>query len=230
MAGRLIVLEGIDGCGKTTQARRLVAALSERGLPARSVREPGGTRVGERVRQILLDRGDRGEDPQARPDGDRPDGDRPVDRPDDDDGLSALGEIFLFMAARTELVRQVIRPALERGEIVVSDRFLWSSVAYQGMCGEVGREEAERMGRIALRGIRPDLVLVLDLDPEIAFARLGPRPDRIESRGLPFQRRLRAAFLELASSSGDTPAKVIDASGGEDEVARQILEAVDGIL
>jgi len=223
MPGRFFVLEGIDGCGKTTQAKRLAGALAARGLSVRPVREPGGTRVGERVRAILLDRCDRS-------DREDPAGPEPEMELDRDDGLSPLGEIFLFMAARTELVRLVIRPALERGEVVVSDRFLWSSVAYQGICGGVGREEAERLGRLALQGVRPDLILLLDLDPEIAFARLSPRKDRIEIRGLPFQRRLRSAFLELASSAGDLPARVIDASGSEDEVARRILEAVDAVL
>src|SRR5438045_3520411 len=143
MRGLFVTFEGIDRSGKTTQARLLCEAL---GSEALGVREPGGTEAGERIRAIL-------KDPAVE--------------------LSPRTEALLFAAARAELVEQVIRPALEAGRTVVSDRFIDSSLAYQGGARGLGLEEVAAINRFALGGVRPDLTLLLDIDPSAAARRAG---------------------------------------------------------
>src|SRR4051812_28508881 len=138
MPGLFVTFEGIDRSGKTTQARLLADAL---GSDALAVREPGGTEAGERIRAIV-------KDPAVE--------------------LSPRAEALLFAAARAELVEQVIRPALEQGRVVISDRFLDSSLAYQGGARGLGIDEVGRINAFALGGLSPDLTLLLDLDPEAA--------------------------------------------------------------
>src|SRR3954451_10973221 len=152
MRGLFVTFEGIDRSGKTTQARLLCEALGDEAL---GVREPGGTEVGERVRELLKD-------------------------PDIELGSEA--EAVLFAAARAELVARVIRPALEEGRVVVSDRFLDSSLAYQGAARGLGVEEFAAITRSAPGGLLPDLTLLLSIDPAAAAARAGEQ-DRFEGEG-----------------------------------------------
>src|SRR6266516_2572287 len=152
MAGLFVTFEGIDRSGKTTQARLLCEAL---GPGALAVREPGGTAGGERVRELL-------KDPALE--------------------IGAEAETLLFAAARAELVSGVIRPALTEGRVVVSDRFLDSSLAYQGHARGLGVEEVGRVNRFATGGLVPDLTILLWLDPEVAAARSG-EADRFEGEG-----------------------------------------------
>jgi dTMP kinase len=194
-----IVLEGIDGSGKSTQARLLAESLrARRRLGVLLVREPGGTRLGERLRDLVLD-------PKS--------GD-----------LAPETELFLFMAARAHLVRTRIRPALDVGQVVVSDRFLWSSVVYQGLA--VGQPAAEilRMGRMALDGVRPTRIIIVDVDPKVALARVR-NSNRMEGRGIEFQRRVRRGFLRLAGEFRRT-AVVVDGRGTPEEVHARILESL----
>lgn len=169
MDGLFVTIEGIDRSGKTTQARLLCEALGERALP---VREPGGTPVGERVRALLKDPGV---------------------------AIGAEAEALLFAAARAELVARVIRPALASGRVVVSDRFLDSSLAYQGAARRVGVEEVARVNRWATGELLPDITLLLDLDPTVAAARAGS-DDRFESEGRELQDRVRDAYGRLADA------------------------------
>ena len=169
MRGLFVTFEGIDRSGKTTQARLLCAALGDEAL---GVREPGGTEVGERVREILKD--------PAVP-------------------LGAEGEALLFAAARAELVAQVIRPALAEGRVVVSDRFLDSSLAYQGAARGLGMGEVERVNSFATSGLTPDLTFLLAIDPAAAAARAG-ESDRFEDEGRGLQQRVLAAYDELAAA------------------------------
>src|SRR5215211_359057 len=159
MRGLFVTFEGIDRSGKTTQARLLVEAL---GQDALGVREPGGTEVGERVRDVL-------KDPAV--------------------AVGPEGEALLFAAARAELVAQVIRPALEQGRVVVSDRFLDSSLAYQGAARGLGVEEIERVNAFATGGLQPDLTFLLSLEPAAAEARAG-ETDRFEGEGRALQERV----------------------------------------
>jgi dTMP kinase len=195
MRGLFVTLEGIDRSGKTTQARMLCDALGDQAL---GVREPGGTPAGERVREIL-------KDPRVE--------------------LSPVTEALLFAAARGELVSQVIRPALESGRVVVSDRFLDSSLAYQGGARELGIDEVERINRFATGGLQPDLTLLLDIPPEAAAARAGEQ-DRFEDEGAELQHRVLAAYEELIAADPERWRR-IDATRPPDEVHADVLAAVE---
>ncbi|MFH1023279.1 MAG: dTMP kinase [Planctomycetota bacterium] len=170
--GHLIVLEGADQSGKSTQARLLAAALRRRGVSVLRMREPGGTALGEKIRDILLN---------------------PAHR-----RMTPATELFLYMASRAQLVAEKIRPALARTGMVLLDRYLYSSAAYQGYAGGIPPAEIFRMGRIATGGLAPDLVILLDVAPRQGLARRKRRPDRIEKRGLSFQALVRNGYLTMA--------------------------------
>jgi len=167
--GYLITFEGIDGSGKTTQAELLYGRLRSHGRIVQLLREPGGTPIGERIRSILLD----------------------VAHTD----MSPLTELFLYLAARAQLTASVILPALDRGEDVILDRFIDSTVAYQGYARGLGIEETTTLNRIATRGLVPDLTFVIDCEPACALGRLGRRRDRLESEGIQFMKMVREGFL-----------------------------------
>lgn len=202
MKGRFIVLEGIDGAGKTTQARLLAAELRRRGARVLCVREPGGTSIGEKVRRLLLDRANH---------------------------METACELYLYMAARAQLVAERIRPALRAGRAVVCDRFLYSSAAYQGEAGGLGVRAVLELGRLAVHGVVPDCVLILDLDPRLARRRKcgdgRAAVDRIEKRGLAYQTAVRRGFRRVAKLLGRR-ATLIDASGDPAAVHRRILRAI----
>lgn len=204
--GKFITFEGGEGCGKSTQVKRLAAELESRGVEVLLTREPGGTRLAESIRGLLKDET---QDP-------------PVDR----------AELLLFLAARAQLVKNVIRPALEAGTWVVSDRFSDSTVAYQGYGRGLPLDFVRAANDFACEGLVPDLTILLDLDPEIAAKRMRRREaathtdaDRIESAGDDFHARLRKGFLELAAADSPRIAK-IDASGTPDEVWGRVCSVV----
>jgi dTMP kinase len=199
MPGLFVTFEGIDRSGKTTQARLLADALGERAV---AVREPGGTAVGERVRALLKDASISVDD---------------------------RTEALLFAAARAELVSEVIKPALDDGKIVISDRFLDSSLAYQGGARGLGVEEVERVNQFATAGVRPDVTILLDLQPAAAAERAGVEVDRFEREGAGLQERVRAAYEELAGRDPDRWVRV-DADRAPDEVHRDVLAVVEGVL
>ena len=198
MAGLFVTLEGIDRAGKTTQARLLCEALGDRAV---AVREPGGTAVGERVRELL-------KDPAII--------------------LDSRAETLLFAAARAELVADVIRPALDDGKIVISDRFLDSSLAYQGGARGLGVEEVAQVNEFATGGLRPDVTILLDLPLEAAAVRAGVEVDRFEQEGARLQESVRAAYEELAARDRDRWVRV-DADRDTDEVHRDVLAVVEGV-
>lgn len=191
LSGRFLVFDGPDGSGKSTQIRRFTAAARGAGVTVREVREPGGTAVGERIREILLD---------------------PIH-----DEMVVRCEVMLYMASRAQLVQQVVRPALRAGELVVADRFISSTLAYQGTAGGVPVEEILAVGRCALGDVRPDLVVIFDVDEGTAARRLNPLLDRMEAKGAAFHARVRRGYLAQAESD---PAGhvVIDASQAEEGV------------
>ncbi|WP_278591925.1 dTMP kinase [Olsenella uli] len=202
--GRLVTLEGIDGCGKSTQAALLADHLEASGHEVVCLREPGGTAVSEKIRQLLLD---------------------PVN-----DEMADECELLLYEASRAQLVRQVIEPALERGAVVVCDRYFDSTYAYQHGGRGLDRTLVERCNELGSCGRRPDVTLVFDLDPTVAFARAtqGGR-DRLEGAGLRFQERVRASYLDLAAKE-PARVRVIDATGSADEVGRRALLVLADVL
>lgn len=201
MAGRFIALEGGEGAGKSTQQRLLADHLRARGREVVTTREPGGTPAAEDVRAILLSNAHAGLDDRA--------------------------EALLFAAARGEHVARVIRPALERGADVVCDRYLDSSVAYQGYGRELGADTVRDLSLWATGGLLPDLVVLLDVDPSTGLARAG-EPDRLESEPLAYHERVRRGFLELASRD---PGRylVLPASRTVESLAEAIAERVDAL-
>ena len=201
--GVLIVFEGGDGSGKTTQAERAVEHIRRQGKEAVFVREPGGTRVGERVREILLD-------------------------PDLDE-MVVPTELFLYMAARAQLVDEVIRPALEQGKIVVADRYLLSSVVYQGVAGGIGAALVREMGSLAVGGIDPDLTIVLDLPAEEAESRGKGERDRMESKARDFHDKVQRGYAQ-AATPGSEKVRLIPASGRVDDVEALVRKEIDRVL
>src|SRR5215211_2466494 len=194
MRGLFVTFEGIDRSGKTTQAGLLVDALGDAAL---GVREPGGTPAGERLRDILKDA---------------------------EIELAPATEALLFAAARSELVANVILPALDTGKVVVSDRFLDSSLAYQGGARGLGIEDVERVNHFATRGLRPDLTFLLDLSPDDAATRAG-ESDRFEDEGSGLQEAVGTAYERLMQADPDRWRR-IDARRSPDEVHALVLAAL----
>jgi len=194
-----ITFDGIDGVGKSTQLKLLCDWLAQRGRPVVACRDPGSTPLGESVRKLLLDRHD-----------------LQISRP---------AEMLLYMAARAQLVEQVIRPALAAGQSVVSDRFLLANVVYQGHAGGLDVNAIWEVGRVATGGIEPDLTILLDMDPQAATDRIRREPDRMESQGADFRRRLRDGFLAEAARRPDQ-IRTIDAARPVDAVQAEIRRIV----
>ncbi|MDO4582052.1 MAG: dTMP kinase [Bacillota bacterium] len=200
--GVFITFEGIDGCGKSLMLKRTAAALRERGLEPLLTREPGGSELGRRFRRLILD--------------------SPFDSVDE------RTETLLFAADRACHVRQVITPALEAGSIVLCDRYIDSTLAYQGYGRGLDIDFLRRLNDFAGCGLRPDLTLLLDVDPAIAAARRGAKADRMEQEQAEFFARVRAGYLALA---GQCPRiAVIDASAAPERVAEQVWDKVRELL
>ena len=207
MSGRgfFLVLEGVEGAGKTTQAKLLSRWLAGRGIAHHMGREPGGTRVGEAIRRVLLDTSGT--------------------------EIPAETELLLLLAARAAFVREVVRPALMRGEVMIADRFDLSSLAYQGCGRGLDPDSVRALNAFATGALRPDLTLVLDLPVAAGLARqsrAGKARDRIEGEGEAWLERVREAYTTLAA--GDAGVRLIDASGTEADVGRAVRKAVEHAL
>lgn len=202
--GTLITFEGGEGGGKSTQAELLGTWLEEQGYQVVVAREPGTTQVGEAVRRILLE-----EAP---------------------DHLAPEAELALYVAARAQLVAEVVGPALEAGGVVVLDRYGDSSVAYQGYGRELGLERVREMNRWATGGVEPDLTILMDVAPEVESDRLGGRArDRLERAGRSFHDRVREGYREMAGKEPDR-FLVVDAGRPIDEIQRAIRDRVGRFL
>jgi dTMP kinase len=203
--GLFIAFEGGEGAGKSTQVRLLCEWLAAQGRPARATFEPGGTPAGAAVRAIVLDRAHT--------------------------GLSPRAEALLYAADRAQHAHAVLRPALDAGEVVVTDRFVDSSLAYQGAGRTIGLDDVAAISCWATRGLRPDLTVLLDLPPETGLARARGRAaaDRLESESVEFHERVRATFRDLAATE---PARylVLDAQRPADDLADVVRERVAALL
>ena len=201
--GFFIVFEGPEGAGKTTQIARLAARLRAQGLEPVLTREPGGTAAADAIRQVILE-------PTLT--------------------IGPLTEFLLYSASRAQHVEEVIRPALERGKTVVSDRFSGASVAYQGYGRGLELDFVYSLTERVTGGLQPDLVLLLDLDPEVGLKRIAARgfKDRLELADLSFHRRVRAGFLKQAEENPRWT--VFDAAQGEDALARDVWATVEALL
>ncbi|HHN77253.1 MAG TPA: dTMP kinase [Phycisphaerales bacterium] len=199
LPGRFIVFDGPDGSGKTTQLNRLAAAARRAGLDPAVVRDPGGTHVGERIREILLEHSS--------------------------EDIGARTEMLLYMASRAQLVALRIAPALSAGRCVLADRFYSSTLAYQGTAGGVPAEEIMQAAMIACGRHRPDLTVIFDVDEDTAAARLSPLLDRMEAKGRAFHARVRRGYIEQAEND---PERVVllDATGSEDEVFADLVSTL----
>ncbi len=205
MKGIFITLEGPEGSGKSTQLKRLSAYLKRKGLNVLSTREPGGTRIGERVREILLS-------PRNR-------------------GMSPLAELLLYLASRAQLVEEVMRPALGQGKVVVSARFSDSSLAYQGYGRGLDKQLIRKMNRVTTGSLKPDLTILLDINiPQgLKRARAGSKGDRLEREAREFHQRVREGYLKLAEREPKR-IKIVKVVGSIGQVQERIRQHVDELL
>ena len=198
-----ISLDGIDGAGKSTQIELLKSWLIERGHRVACFRDPGATKLGESIREILLHR--------------------------EDIPLAMTAEMLLYMASRAQLVDEQIKPALSDGQTVICDRFLLANVVYQGSAGGLNIDELWSIGRVATGGLAPDVTIVLDLDAEVALRRLGKSQDRLEKRGLKYFQAVRKGFLDQHSNAGNR-SFVANASLSIEQVQRSIRDFLEPLL
>ena len=202
LAGRFVVFDGPDGSGKSTQVQRFAGRVKDAGLSLCEVREPGGTHVGERIRDLLLDAELSGE-------------------------MDVHCEMLLFMASRAQLAAEKIGPALQDRQLVLADRFISSTLAYQGTAGGVSPDEIRQVGTIALGDCWPDLVVIFDVDEPTATARLSPLLDRMEQKGAAYHKRVRQGYLDQAERDPERHL-VIDARADADTVFDRLLAGLAG--
>jgi len=198
LSGKFIVLDGPDGCGKSTQAGLLTGWIRSRGVEVAGFRDPGDTAVGEKIRGILLD--------------------------SEHESLCTRTELLLYMAARGQLWHEKISPALADGRCVVMDRWVSSTCAYQGYAGGFGIENVIRIGEDCLERLWPDLTLVLDVDPATAAGRMQRRLDRMERKGDEYHRKVRRGFLELVRIYDNVVA--LDATVAVETLHERVVEVV----
>ena len=201
-SGKFIVLDGPDGCGKTTQTKLLADWLKEQGADVVTFREPGGTAIGEKVRQILLN-------PEHI-------------------AMGTETEVMLYMAARVQLWQEKIAPALKENKCVILDRWLSSTCAYQGYAGGFAMEKVIKIATDSLERPWPDLTIILDVDLEIASHRSNRELDRMEAKGDGYHERVRDGFLKLAGQRKNFA--VVDGTGDIETVHKKVIEVVEKVF
>jgi len=203
MNGKFITFEGSEGSGKSTQAALVLEYLKSRKLPVILLREPGGVKISENIRKLLLDVNNA--------------------------GMGDECETLLYMAARAQMVKEVLEPQLKSGKVILCDRFLDSTIAYQGYGNGIDVKIIEQLGFFATKGIGPDLTILFDIKPEKGLSRAGEKKDRIESRSLDYHNRVRNGYLEL---SKEYPAriKVIKVDADKEEIFKRIKHYIDILL
>ncbi len=200
-SGKFIVLDGPDGCGKTTQTKLLAKWLGEQGVVVETFRDPGTTAIGEKIRQILLN-------PEHL-------------------AMSTSTEVLLYMAARTQLWQEKIVPALKENKCVILDRWLSSTCAYQGYAGGFGIEKTIKIATDCLGKPWPDLTIILDVDLETGSKRLNRRLDRMEQKGDGYHQKVREGFLKLADQQENFA--VVDATGDIETVYKKVIGVIEKI-
>jgi len=201
LRGKLIALDGPDGCGKSTQAELLAQWLQETGVPTNSFHDPGDTAIGEKIREILLN-------PEHL-------------------AMSTETEVLLYMAARAQLWTERIAPALRENKCVVLDRWVSSTCAYQGFAGGFGMETVIKIATDCLERVWPDLTIILDVDLETALQRLNRQLDRMEAKGDGYHQKVREGFLQLAEERKDF--LVVDAAADIETVHKEILQLISEV-
>ncbi len=203
LAGKFLVFDGPDGSGKSTQLTMFLHATKRAGITVTEVREPGGTEIGEKIRDALLEHLDREE-------------------------MSLRCEMLLYMASRAQLCEQIVEPALKRGDLVVADRFVASTFAYQGAAGGIPYAEIEAAAKISMQDIAPDATLIFDVDQQTAASRLNPLLDRMEAKGAIFHAKVRDGYHSLVESDPDAKRYLgVDATGTPDEVFANIKSVLE---
>ncbi|MDD4803042.1 MAG: dTMP kinase [Syntrophomonas sp.] len=201
--GAFISLEGIDGSGKTTLKQSLLSALSGK-YQTIGIREPGGTVISEKIRRILLDV--------------------------HNDGIIDKTEAFLYAAARSQLVEEIIRPALSQGKLIIADRYLDSTIAYQGYGRGLDIKFLQDLNRLCTGELKPDLTLLLDIDPEVGLSRRNKEiPDRLEKEGLQFQARIRDGYLRLLAQEPQR-IKLLNAKKTTDILLQEAMTLIEDLL
>ena len=198
LSGKFIVLDGPDGCGKSTQAELLIKWLKEQGIDTIGFRDPGDTAIGEKIREILLN-------PEHY-------------------AMSSETELLLYMAARSQLWTEAISPALVNKQCVVLDRWLSSTLAYQGWAGGIGMDRVMRIANDCIERVWPDITLILDINRRTASERLDRLLDRMEAKGEQYHTKVRKGFLKLAEENSDC--FVVDASGSIEDVHKKIIQII----
>jgi dTMP kinase len=196
--------DGIDGTGKSTQMSQFCDWLTQHGCDVVTCRDPGSTPLGERIREVLL-------------------------HSDDRTPIARRSEMLLYMAARAQLVEEIIRPALSAGKTVVSDRYLLANVVYQGYAGGLGMETIRTVGAVAIDGVSPDAIFLLDMSPEAADRRLNRELDRMERQGSEYRKRLRDGFLAEAALP-NSKIHVIDADRPVDAVHADVIQIASSLI
>ena len=199
-AGKFITFEGAEGSGKSTQAALVIEYLKSKKLPVMLLREPGGVKISESIRQLLLDVKSA--------------------------GMGDECETLLYMAARAQMVKEVLEPQLKASKIVLCDRFLDSTIAYQGYGNGIDIKTIEQLGLFATRGLTPDLTILFDIAPEKGLSRAGKDKDRIESRSLDYHKRVRHGYLELSKKFPER-IKVIKVDADVEEIFRRVKGHLD---
>ncbi|MBN1816077.1 MAG: dTMP kinase [Sedimentisphaerales bacterium] len=199
LAGKFIVLDGPDGCGKSTQARLLWEWIEGQGLEVGAYRDPGTTMIGERIREILLD---------------------PVH-----EQMADNVEVLLYMAARAQLWKEKIGPDLDAGRCVIMDRWISSTCAYQGYAGGFGIEKVIQLGSDCMERVWPDITIVLDIDRETAMKRMNRQLDRMEQKSAEYHEKVRQGFIRLAEIFPENSV-LLDANQSVEEIHKQVIEAI----
>ena len=203
MSGKFITFEGSEGSGKSTQAALVLEYLKSKKLPTMLLREPGGVKISENIRKLLLDV--------------------------NNTGMGDECETLLYMAARAQMVKEILEPQLKSGKIILCDRFLDSTIAYQGYGNGIDIKIIEQLGLFATKGLVPDLTILFDIPSEKGLSRAGDKKDRIESRSLEYHKRVRNGYLDL-SKQYPARIKVIKVDAAKEEIFKRVKSYIDAIL